>query len=85
MRYALARLDRERERLRHLRRPVQQHVLPGQPVERVVDFDGRKSRGVVSEHPCVLDVRGVKRALPLLERVAARSGEKAHDTVMFGV
>jgi hypothetical protein len=42
MRDALARLDREGERLGHLRRPLFQHVRLREAVEGVVDLDGRK-------------------------------------------
>src|SRR5688500_5234122 len=83
VRNALARLDRERERLGHLCCPIAQHVLLRQPVERVVDLDRRKFAGVKAQHPVVLQLLRVERSLPLLERVAARSSEQLHDAMRF--
>ncbi len=81
VRDALARLDREREGLRHLRRPLLEHALLRQPVERVVDLDGGKPARVVAKPAVLLEVGGIERALPLLERVPARAGEQLHDTL----
>src|SRR5688500_16765768 len=81
MRDALTRLDREGERLRHLRRPVDQHVRLREAVERVVDLDGGKLPRVVAEHPVVLQVGGIEVALPLLDRVSARPREQLHETL----
>src|SRR6185437_2205527 len=78
----LARLDRERERVRHLRRPFPQHVLLRQPIERVVDLDARKLPRVEAEHPIVLQILRVERALPFLERVPARPRDHPHDTFL---
>src|SRR5437764_14967088 len=83
MRDALTGLDREAERLRHLRRPVEQHVLLREPIERVVDLHRRKLPGVVAEHRVVLQVGGIEAALPLLERVAARAREDLHEPFTF--
>src|SRR5688572_5135517 len=81
VRDALARLDRERELLGHLRGPLPQHVLFRHPVERVVDLDGGKPRGVVAEPAIAFQVVRVERPLPLLERIAARAREQLHDTM----
>src|SRR5205823_11646128 len=78
---ALARLQRERECLRNLRRPLAQHILPRQTVERVVDLDRRKFAGVVAKHPVVFQILRIEIPLPLLKGVAARSGEDLHDTL----
>src|SRR5437773_5015763 len=81
MRDPLARLDRERERVRDLRRPILEHVLLRQPVERVVDLDGRKPARIEAEHRVVLEIGGIERPLPLLERVPARPGPELHDAL----
>src|SRR5690606_21645638 len=81
MRDALARLDRERKGIRHLRRPLEQHVLRGQAVEGGVDLDRGKLAGVEAEHGVVLEIVGVERPLPLLERVPARAGKQPHDAL----
>src|SRR5258708_4517439 len=79
MRDALARLQGESERLRDLRRPVAQHVLPRQPVERVIDLDRREFAGVIAQESVVLQISRIELSLPLLERVAARPGQNLHD------
>src|SRR5438105_3139970 len=78
---ALARLQSKREVFRNLGCPLAQHVFPGQPVEGVVDFDRRKFAGIVAKHAVVLQIRRVEIPLPLLERVAARSGENLHEAL----
>src|SRR4051812_8854829 len=85
MRDAHARLDRERELLRHPRGPVLQHRLLGQPVERVVDLDRRELPCVVPQPRVVPKVRRVEHPLPFLERVPARSREQPHETMRLGV
>ena len=85
MRDAHARLDRERELLRHLRRPLLQYRLLRQPVKGVVDLDRRKLARVVAQPRVVSDRVGIEDALPLLERVAARAREQPHDTMRCGV
>jgi hypothetical protein len=53
MRDALTGLDREGERLRHLRRPLLENRLLRQPIKRVVDLDRVETRGVVLEPMCI--------------------------------
>ena len=84
MRDAHARLDGERELLRHLCGPIVQHLLLGQAIERVVDLDRRKIARVITEPRVVTEVRRIKCSLPLLERVAARAREQPHDTLRCG-
>src|SRR5450759_1909294 len=83
MRDSLARLEREGERLRHLRRPFAQHVLLWQSIEGVVDLHRIEFAGVVAEHCVVFQILRIERALPLLERVAARPSENLHDALRF--
>src|SRR5450830_183684 len=81
MRDSLARLEREGELLRHLRRPFAQHVLLRQSIKGVVDLHRRKLAGVVAEESVFLEISGVEVSLPLLERVAAGPSENLHDTM----
>src|SRR3982074_3634892 len=84
MRDALARLQCESKRVRNLRRPLPQHILPRQPVERVVDLDRREFAGVVAQESVVLEISRVELSLPLLERVAARPAQNLHDALRLG-
>src|ERR1041385_5469518 len=65
------------------RPPVEQEVRARQPIERVVDLDGRKSPGVVAEHRVVPEIGRVERPFPLLEGEAARAGHQPHDALAF--
>ena len=60
VRDALARLDGEDEGRRHLSRPLEQHMLPGQPVEGVVDLHRRELARIQSEHRVVLAVARIE-------------------------
>src|SRR5687767_14041169 len=83
MRDFLARLERERELLRHLRRPLRQDVLLRQPVKGVVDLERRKLRSVKAEQLVGLKLCGIEGSLPLLERVAARPRQNLHEAFCF--
>src|SRR5688572_8429526 len=83
MRDALARLERKRERLWHLRCPFAQHVLLRQSIEGVVDLDRWKLAGVECQHSVVFQLLRIKRAFPLLESVPTRPCEELHDTIRF--
>src|SRR5207237_7290440 len=83
VRDALARLQRKRESLRHLRRPLAQHVLLRQAVERIVDFYGIELLRVVAEHCVVFQFLRVERAFPLFEGVAAGPCQDLHETMRF--
>src|SRR6266704_3084097 len=83
MRNALARLQRKGESLGHLRRPLTQHVLLRQSIERVVDLYSRELRRVVAQESVVLEISRVEVSLPLLERVAAGPCQDLHETMRF--
>src|SRR5262249_10575844 len=84
VRDALARLDREGERVRHLRRPSLEDAFLRKAIKRVVDLDRREATRVKAEHPVVFEVGGIERAFPLLEREAARARVNLHDALVAG-
>src|SRR5689334_1518837 len=62
----------------HLVGPLEQHVFPGDAVERVVDLDRREPAGVEAQHVVRRQVGGVEAALPFLVGPAAGPDVKLH-------
>ena len=59
------RLERDLIRRRRLRGPAGDEFLGRHPVERVVDLDRRKTRGVVRQHLRRGEIGGIETSLPL--------------------
>src|SRR5918993_500325 len=71
-------LQREFERRRYLLRPASQQFLRRHAIERVVDFDGGKTRGVVGEHLRGRKIGRIEAPLPLRIVVAGSTDEDRH-------